>query len=144
MDTTMIRNWNSRVKSEDNVFFLGDFCFKRSKEAPEGKVWDYYRKQLNGNIVFIRGNHDRNNNTPTIIQNIVIYYASETFFMTHDPKFVSYKFRYNLVGHVHNLWKCQKGPNNVIMLNVGVDAWDFRPININEIMSEITRFSKKA
>lgn len=29
----------------------------------------------------------------------------------------------NIVGHIHGLWKVQ--PN---MINVGVDAWHFRPV----------------
>jgi len=36
--------------------------------------------------------------------------------------------RFNIVGHIHGLWKVQ--PN---MVNVGVDAWHFRPVSEQEI-----------
>ena len=31
MNETIIKNWNERVKDEDTVFHLGDFCFKRKR-----------------------------------------------------------------------------------------------------------------
>ena len=34
MSATIIKNHNQRVKKEDTVFFLGDFCFRNS---PGGK-----------------------------------------------------------------------------------------------------------
>lgn len=34
-----------------------------------------------------------------------------------------------LTGHIHSLWKVQKQ-----MINVGVDAWHFKPVNENEIL----------
>lgn len=50
MNKKLIFNWNQRVKQEDEVYFLGDFCFKGNY-----KTW---REKLNGNIIFVRGNHD--------------------------------------------------------------------------------------
>jgi len=60
MNEEIIRRWNERVKPEDTVFFLGDFCFKSGSDRGEGepvKAQEYI-KQLNGNIIFIKGNHD--------------------------------------------------------------------------------------
>ena len=51
-DRILIENWNRCVKPEDDVYFLGDFCFK-SRELAER-----LRKQLRGRIFFIEGNHD--------------------------------------------------------------------------------------
>jgi len=50
MDESLMRNWNSRVKAVDEVFHLGDFCFKGN-----AKIWE---DQLSGKILHIRGNHD--------------------------------------------------------------------------------------
>ena len=36
MNSEIIRRHNSRVKPNDTVFFLGDFCFKNSKNRGEG------------------------------------------------------------------------------------------------------------
>jgi len=45
----IIYNWNSVVKETDSVLVLGDFAFKGVQE---------YINRLNGNIIFILGNHD--------------------------------------------------------------------------------------
>lgn len=64
MNETLIRNFNERVKEDDQVYFLGDFCFRNSKNSVkrgEGDIHkaSYYREQLNcKNIVFLKGNHD--------------------------------------------------------------------------------------
>jgi len=62
MDEAMIKNWNERVKPEDQIFHLGDFCFKNS---PGGKLGEgeqntakYYENKLNGKMILIQGNHD--------------------------------------------------------------------------------------
>lgn len=51
MNQALIDNWNSVVTDEDRVYMLGDFCWKpgKTKEILE---------QLNGNIIWIIGNHD--------------------------------------------------------------------------------------
>lgn len=51
----IITRWNSRVGLLDDVYHLGDFAFVNQHEAH--KVVEII-KQLNGNIHFIRGNHD--------------------------------------------------------------------------------------
>lgn len=50
MDEQLISNWNSKVTSQDIVYHVGDFAWKNA---------DYYLHRLNGNIVFILGNHDK-------------------------------------------------------------------------------------
>lgn len=59
MDKVIIRKHNERVKPEDTVFFLGDFIFKGGKEGGEERC-RAFEKKLNGKVVFIEGNHDRN------------------------------------------------------------------------------------
>lgn len=51
MNQSLIDHWNSKVGENDVVFSLGDFSFK-AKEATQNII-----DQLNGEIVFIRGNH---------------------------------------------------------------------------------------
>ena len=52
MDKVLIENWNSRVSTNDDVYLLGDVCY-RSEHIP---AW--YLKQLNGRKHLIQGNHD--------------------------------------------------------------------------------------
>jgi len=33
MNSSLIRNWNQRVKPEDTVFHVGDFCFQETTKA---------------------------------------------------------------------------------------------------------------
>ena len=55
MNAELIKRWNSKVKPGDRIFVMGDLFFGpvRSREQVEGIL-----KQLNGNIVLIKGNHD--------------------------------------------------------------------------------------
>ncbi len=52
MNDTIINNWNARVKTDDTVYILGDFIWKKENE------WAYFVAPLAGNKVLIRGNHD--------------------------------------------------------------------------------------
>lgn len=52
MDRTLIKLWNSRVYPDDDVYVVGDFCY-RSERAP---VW--YLRQLKGHKHLIIGNHE--------------------------------------------------------------------------------------
>jgi calcineurin-like phosphoesterase family protein len=143
MNRELIKRWNERVKPGDMVIFAGDFCFKNtkaSKERGEGDVlnWKTYRDQLNGEIVFLQGNHDGNNSLPTKIKNLTFTYAGQDIFVTHMPENANPKIMLNLVGHVHEKWKIKRLKTHT-MVNIGVDAWGFRPIRMEEIFKELTR-----
>lgn len=143
MNKVLIRNWNERVDNDDTVFHLGDFCFGKSSEAPESQGFAYYRNQLKGNIIFIQGNHDKNNRNPSKIESMVISYGGTRIYMTHNPKFAKPEFRFNYVGHVHDKFKFKRLEQKSIIVNVGVDQWDFRPISINEIMAGFARWDRE-
>lgn len=49
MNAEMIKRWNAVVTADDVVYHLGDFSWKRRA---------YWAQQLNGEIVYLRGNHD--------------------------------------------------------------------------------------
>jgi calcineurin-like phosphoesterase family protein len=55
MDEVLIQNWNNVVGKNDTIYHLGDFCFGNSKK---------YLKRLNGNIIRIKGSHDRDMKSP--------------------------------------------------------------------------------
>lgn len=52
MDRMLIEYWNMRVREDDHVYIIGDFCYK-SAYAPE-----YYLSRLKGHKHLIIGNHD--------------------------------------------------------------------------------------
>ena len=144
MDLVMIRKWNERVKKGDTVFHLGDFCFSRSTEAPEafkGDIFNYFKQQLNGELIAIRGNHDNHNKCKSIIENMTIYYGGKRIFMTHNPKYAR-EDMLNFVGHVHEKWKIKRIGKTGIMVNLSVEINDYKPITINEIFSKIEQWKK--
>ena len=54
MDTELVRRWNAKVGKGDLVYVLGDLIWKsRNSDAHE------LIKSLNGQIILIKGNHDR-------------------------------------------------------------------------------------
>jgi len=140
MNETIIRNHNERVKEEDIVFHLGDFCFKNSYNGGEGirKSATEWESQLKGKIIHIKGNHDKNNSTKTIIHNLTVNFCNETVFCVHKPEHYNSNYKINFVGHVHNNWKTMV-IENALLINVGVDVWGFMPHTFQEIISRSTK-----
>ena len=127
MDNILIKNWNSVVSDEDIVFHLGDFSFERK---------DSYKYRLNGDIILIKGNHD----TDSIIDRATIYYKGAEYILIHNP--TEAREGNILCGHVHEKWKC-KVLKTKTCLNVGVDVWDYFPINLKQIHEEVKKWNQK-
>lgn len=137
MNEELIRKWNERVKNEDLVFHIGDFGF--------GKKAFELRKRLNGDIIFIQGNHDRHNAIKTKINNIVIKIGRDYINLVHNPQYADSKYKINLVGHVHNNWECKKIRTSfgfTDCINVGVDVNNFQPVTYNELMKKYYKWRK--
>lgn len=54
MDEYMIAKWNGKVRSNDEVVILGDFCISPKPDVAAGLL-----ERLNGRKYLVRGNHDR-------------------------------------------------------------------------------------
>ena len=142
MNATIIRNHNQRVKPDDIVFHIGDFCFKNTAGGKDGegigvtaKEWE---SMLNGKIIHVKGNHDKNNSTKTIVQGMLIKHCGHEAYLVHNPEHANLNYRINLTGHVHQHWHVKRMPDNVLV-NVGVDVNRFMPITFQEIMRIIAR-----
>lgn len=134
MDHTLVTNWNKKVKKDDLVFFLGDFAMKHSSEAPEGMGFEYFRNKVNGNIIFLMGNHDHNNGNRTSIESIVIKHGGKRIYLTHNPKFAKKEFIWNFCGHTHGKYGTfQKLSNKSYIIDLSVECWNYSPVDINEI-----------
>ena len=146
MNSTIIRNHNERIKPGDSVFFLGDFCFRNTKGEKDGEgelsTADFYIQQLNGDFVFIKGNHDNNNSLKTKILGVVIEIDNKQIYLVHKPDDYNPAYPINFVGHVHELWKFKKLKDGTHLINIGCDQWNFMPISYNEIMTEYTKWKK--
>lgn len=135
MDNTLIENWNSKVGKHDFVIHLGDFAYRNAE------AFQNYASRLHGHIVFIQGNHD--NQLNSIIHSLVVTtQEGDDIYCVHDPKDFSSAYTINLVGHVHGNWVIKKFYGTTI-INVGVDMWNFAPVNINQIMEMKIDFEKE-
>lgn len=124
-DECLIRNWNSRVSVNDRIFILGDFKWKRFNRINE----------LNGEKILIVGNHDgKHNKSPSIIESIVIDIAGTQAWCVHNPAKARVEYKINLVAHVHNAWKHKWLSEDSLMINVGVDVWNLKPVRLDEVI----------
>jgi calcineurin-like phosphoesterase family protein len=138
MNREIIARHNSRVKPDDNFFFLGDF-----KVTTQGQNFHELKKQLNGNHIFIRGNHDKNNGCNTAINYVVIQQYGKTVVLTHKAEDAEFMMQYRdidfaFVGHSHDVWKFKEN-----MVNVGVDQWNFYPVDAKQIFKAYTKWNKE-
>lgn len=127
MHKTIIRNYNEIVTKDDIVYFIGDVFWGKRKDELK-KILD----KLNGDKYLVLGNHDNLNPfsyEEVGFKQVATCLKVEEFSLVHDPaKSIINRNIPFICGHVHDLFKVQK---NVI--NVSVDAWEFKPINIIEI-----------
>ena len=130
MADTITERHNSRVGEHDTVYFIGDFCFN----APRVMVHRLI-DSLNGNFVFIKGNHDNNNKISTIVNRVEIESYGMKMQLVHRPQDITEGYDFYLVGHVHEKWRFRKN-----MCNVGVDVWDFYPIDLKQILKAYKRY----
>ncbi len=150
MNETIIKNHNERVKEEDEVYFIGDFCFRNSAGGKEGEGTpnkaNEYLKRLNGKFIFIKGNHDRNNSLKVITESSTINYGGKRIYLVHNPDFANIDYDINFVGHVHQHYKfkrLRRGEKITDIINVGVDCWQFKPVTFEEIMSQYNKWKKE-
>jgi len=147
MDNLIIANFNKRVKEDDLVIFLGDFCFRyapsESKTAPR-KAFKYYRDKLNcKNIIPICGNHDVRNGVKSPIQSMVIKHGGKRIHITHNPKFAKEEFAFNFCGHTHNKFgQFNKLGKKSVIVDLSVEGWDYQPVTINEIFGAHSKWLK--
>jgi len=142
MNEKIIQAHNSRVKPNDIVFHIGDFCFKgRGNSGMHVKALEW-ENRLNGKIIFIKGNHDANNTVKTIITHLTVRFGGYDIFMVHDPSECNQDYLINLVGHVHTNWHIKKN-GKTIMFNVGIDVNKYMPLTLNEVIHKIEQFKKE-
>ncbi len=134
----MIQRWNEIVKPEDVVYHLGDFAWSNHAK---------HLKALNGQKVLLLGNHDK----VSIIKNLDWQYwttyaemeIKKTHFVMFHYPIVEWNRYYHgsidLHGHQHNHEPWQA--NNRI--DVGVDAHDFRPWSIDELLKLVDKLGHK-
>ena len=137
MNTVMIERWNEVVKPEDVVYHLGDFSFHK---------YGVFRRQLNGNIHLILGNHDKHTKKYAvreqfgyITQQYMVKSVEPHIFLSHYKMCVwdqSHHGTWHLYGHSHGQ---SNEKNNMLSFDVGVDTHNFYPYSYEEIKGKMLR-----
>lgn len=115
MDEYIIKQWNSSVNKNDEVYILGDLSFL------DGEKTNEYLKRLNGKKYLIKGNHDRrflkddnfnSKHFEWVKESAIINDDGRKVILSHYPQpfyFGQYRTRedgspqsYMLYGHIHN------------------------------------------
>jgi calcineurin-like phosphoesterase family protein len=131
-DAKLVENYNSLVGKNDIVYILGDFAWKNHVN---------YAKQLKGNKILIKGEHDRKMRRDAINQFSEVY--DILFRIINDKQIIFchwplsswqgfYHQSWHFHGHSHA--KRLEEPYS-LSCDVGVDAWDYFPVPF-EVLSE--------
>lgn len=132
MNEHMIKCWNSVIKPQDHVYFLGDLCF--SNQTLHGVM-----PRLVGHKRLILGNHDnlKMDEYYKYFQKIMSWRNFTEFkhkfiachFPLHPSSFEGRGVRFNVHGHVHkNSLPDQR------YINVSVEVINYTPINVDDLM----------
>ncbi|MDO9706910.1 metallophosphoesterase family protein [Paracraurococcus lichenis] len=135
MDAAMVERWNATVGPEDEVWHLGDVALGRAVAGLEKTL-----AGLAGRKHLVTGNNDGTGTTALPGWASVQPYAEldlegTGLVLCHYP-FRSWRNMQrgwlNLHGHSHG--RLAPMPRQV---DVGVDAWDFRPVPLAEILARL-------
>lgn len=107
MDRVLMEQWNAVVKPEDDVYILGDFCYRSQKDP----LW--YLERLKGKKHLIRGNHDGyvdkrediRKHFVSIDDLLHLWDGSREVILCHYPLAEWPRFHrgaYHIYGHIHS------------------------------------------
>lgn len=129
MNKVMLERWNSTVKPDDTVYFLGDLCMG------DPHIW---LSQLNGEIRFIRGNHDGElRKVRNTRENMILQHGLENIMLVHAVEYLKGPWKgWVIHGHHHNnnlkdfpfINKMKK------TINVSVELTDYRPVELGALL----------
>ena len=147
MDKVLIENWNSRVSTNDDVYLLGDVCY-RSEHIP---AW--YLKQLNGRKHLIQGNHDavlmKDSEAMGCIDSVdkmlFVKDCGERIVLCHFPIAEwngFHKGAYHIYGHIHNrtdgVYQYMRTLERA--LNAGCMLNGYQPVTFKELIENNERY----
>ncbi|GBQ11255.1 metallophosphoesterase [Komagataeibacter rhaeticus] len=127
MDAVLAANWNARVQPDDDVWCLGDFCWRDVAR---------YGARLSGRKHLVTGNHDGDGVRDWLGWASVQPYrelklAGRRVVLFHYPIAEwngFFRGAVHLYGHVHG-----SRPATSTSCDVGVDCWHYAPVSWQEI-----------
>lgn len=160
MNQAMVDNWNRAVGKDDTVRVVGDFSLAH-------RPVELIAPQLNGNLELIMGNHDHchpaiSKSEEKKANQMAFYkrYFKNIYLHLHDTigdyeviishlpyqtvpneKYAKWRpiddGKILICGHVHNKWKHKFTERGTLMVNVGVDVWNYTPVSEIELLAYI-------
>lgn len=159
MNDELVLRHNTLVAPEDIVWHVGDFCWKASQVETMVSC-------LNGRHILIGGNHEKMFTLEQAVRRTGLFTRRGFVAVTHeikldihggqdyqtlvahlppvefageDPRYLDERhkaseYEHFVCGHVHERWK-----RNGKCLNVGVDQWDFAPVDLDTVKKELLR-----
>lgn len=151
MNEAIIQRHNSVVNKEDTVYVLGDCCLGGGSKEVLIQNMELIER-LNGNLIFINGNHDTDNRVAMYLacancykgslDALRIKYKGYHFYLSHYPTITAnYDERalkqctINLYGHTHQNTNFYNG--YWTNYHVGMDSHNCYPVLLDDIIEEI-------
>jgi len=165
MNWTLLANWNRTVDPDDTVVFVGDFAWLRDADAVTQRKVDNLSATLNGEIIFIRGDHDhvRPSTVDAWTYAVAIQHKGRSYFVSHFPGDtpaslpgggMSPEFEHHLPanyaerldgwrihGHHHNNWPEHYPLVNPEQqtINCSVELTDYRPLAMDTVTNLVSK-----
>jgi calcineurin-like phosphoesterase family protein len=146
MNKGLIDNWNSIVNENDEVYILGDLTLMGSDQNTKLAAMLY---RMKGKKHLICGNHDKLKPSDYIDIGFnsvhYPYFILNNWILVHDPALAIACPENSIIfcGHVHNSFgKILSAEKGRVIINVGVDVWDYIPVSletIKDLIKEETR-----
>lgn len=134
MEEAILRALADCVASDDDLWIVGDFA--SGALADEDRIARWFER-IPGNKHLVLGDHDdgavRNLPWMSVGEVAEIRDGDHRFTLFHYPMITWHGARrgaVQLFGHVHQNWR---GSRNSV--NVGVDVWNFRPVQRDDILA---------
>lgn len=139
---TIMDSLYKEFKDGDILWHLGDVIVGDIK-ASEAHLEQMRSMYPNSQFNLILGNYDTDKTNllsryfDSIHEdyNLVSFSDNLMIYLNHYPSKCKVKleedpdYTFAITGHIHSLWKVQRR-----MINVGVDAWHFKPVSHSQIM----------
>lgn len=167
MNETLIRNWNERVHPDDTIYVVGDFSLAlRPVETITPRLTGR-KKLIAGNHDWMHPAHKKGRKESAKwtskylklgwesveLEGRITLKNGMSFRMHHmpylnerDPRQNHKKYRPVddgiplLCGHVHTEWKYEATGLDTLMINVGVDQWNYAPVSEDELCTFLEGF----
>ena len=157
MDRYLLENWNSTITDRDEVYILGDLCYKSKHQV------EYYLSQMAGIKHLIIGNHDykwmkeledKERYFVSIENMSVISIGKNLLTLCHYPLLEWNRSRYALDyetstswlihGHIHNSTTLDAyryiKEHLPCALNAGVDVNNYVPVTFEQLVENNNRW----